>query len=127
MTIDPGQLISFLGLVISVGGSLYAWVMSQGRAAEHDIEKLRSENTKLADALAVAVGRIAKVEGEMTHLPDKDTVHRIELGMSDMKAQINAQAEVVKAVKSTMERVESFLLAAQSAPVPAAANGRGRK
>lgn len=123
MTIDGDMLLKIVSLAVSVGAGLYAWVMSQGKAAEHDIKTLREwadkEVASLRSEVAGATGRVSKIEGEMVHLPDKDMVHRIELGMKDMQSRIEAQAEVVKAVERTMQRVESFLLEAQSRPAPA--------
>lgn len=124
MTIDGDILLKTLTLMFSVGTAIYAWVMSQGKAHEPKFKDLTDKLVATEDKLSKAEGRIAKLEGEMVHLPDKDMVHRIELGMKDMQARIEAQAEVVKAVERTMQRVESFLLDAQSKP---AANGRGRK
>lgn len=124
MTIDGDMLIKALTLVVSVGGALYAWVMSQGKAHEPRLKELNDRIAAGETKLAAAEGRITKLEGEMVHLPDKDMVHRIELGMKDMQSRIEAQAEVVKAVERTMQRVETFLLDAQSRPVPASRRGK---
>lgn len=125
MTVDADTLIKTLTLLMAAGTGLYAWVMSQGKAAMPELEKLRAEMAKLSDQVTASSGRLTKVEGEMAHLPDRDMVHRIELGMRDMQARIDAQAEVVKAVERTMNRVETFLLEAQNRPVaPARARGK---
>lgn len=120
MTIDGDMLLKGLTLVFSVGTAFYAWVMSQGKAHEPRLKDLDERCAKLADKLQAAEARVSTLEGELTHLPDKDMVHRLELSLKDMQAQINGQGEVVKAVERTMQRVEAFLLDAQNRPVQAA-------
>lgn len=107
MTIDGNSLLQVFQFALPIAVGIYSWIASQNKDAHVEIGRLRDENQKLG-------GRIAKIEGEMVHLPDKDMVHRIELGMKDMQSRIEAQAEVVKAVERTMQRVETFLLDAQS-------------
>lgn len=124
MTIDADTLIKVLTFAVSVGGALYAWVMSQGKAAEPKLKEMSDKLVAAEAKLSAAEGRIAKLEGEMTHLPDKDMVHRLELGLKDMQAQINGQGEIVKAVERTMQRVETFLLEAQGRAPAAARRGK---
>ncbi len=124
MTIEADTLMKALTLLLAGGSLFYTWVMSQGKAYEPKFKELADRLESLSRDATAAAGRIAKVEGEMTHLPDKDTVHRIELGMKDMQSRIDAQGEVVKAVERTMTRVEEFLLQQQNRP---AAVARARK
>lgn len=127
MTIEAKDLMQFVGLAVSIGTALYAWIMSQGKAHEPKIKELgealdvrvKEITTRLdrkADRLNALEGEVKRLSGEMLHLPDKGMVHRLELSLKDMQAQINGQGEVVKAVERTMQRVETFLLDNQGRP-----------
>lgn len=128
MTIDGDMALKLMTFAISIGTALYAWVISQGRAYEPKLKELAEHcdgvTREFAARLEREIDRIAKVEGdlvrmagEMAHLPSKDMVHRIELGMKEMQARIEAQAEVTRAVERTMQRIEAFMLETQNRPV----------
>jgi polyribonucleotide nucleotidyltransferase len=109
VTIDGDSLLKIINFMLPIAVGIYTWIVTQNNDAHHEIKALDEK-------LTAATGRVSKLEGEITHLPDKDMVHRIELGMKDMQSRIEAQAEVVKAVERTMQRVETFLLEAQNRP-----------
>ncbi len=126
MTIEIGQLVSILGLLVSVGGSLYAWIASQGKAALPEIEGLRKEINNLRHEHSEATARVAKIEGELAHLPDKAALPEIE----GLRKEINklrhehseATARVAKIEgelahlpdKDTVHKIELGLQAVQS-------------
>lgn len=118
MTIDGDSLLRVIQIALPIAVGIYAWVMGQNKETVHAVAALRelldTETKAIRVEISAATGRVSKVENEMQHLPDKDMVHRIELGMKDMQTQIGAQAEVVKTVERTMQRVETFLLEVQS-------------
>ncbi len=123
MTIEVGQLVSILGLLVSVGGSLYAWIVSQGKAALPEIEGLRKEINKLRHDNSEAVARVAKLESELAHMPDKDVVHKIELGLQAVSSRVEAQTLAMQEIRALLERALSI---PEPMPAPVAAKPRRR-
>ena len=54
--------------------------------------------------------RIQTVEADIKHLPDKDTVHKMELAMAEMKSQLASMVKSSEATERATRRVEEFLL-----------------
>ncbi len=54
--------------------------------------------------------RIQGVENELRHLPDKDTVNKLQVDMTDLKGQIAIIAKSSEATERATRRVEEFLL-----------------
>ena len=120
MTIDADTLIKTMTLLFSVGTAAYAWIMAQGKAHEPKFKDLTDKLASAEQKLQAAEGRIAKLEGEMKHMPDQGAVHKLELGLKEVQSQMATHSEIVKRVERTMERVETFLdEQRRSAPVPA--------
>ena len=97
------QYLGFVALIISVGGSAYAWLTSRSR---HNEEAL----SELDKRLVAAESRIAKVEGELEHLPTKEGQHRLELAMAELVGDMKQMAEALKGTRSTVDRMETVLM-----------------
>lgn len=54
--------------------------------------------------------RIQAIEGDMKHLPDRETTHRMELAMSEINGKLNVMAERLKPIESIGERLQETLL-----------------
>lgn len=54
--------------------------------------------------------RIQAMENELRHLPDKDTVNKLQIDMTDLKGQIALIAKSSDATERATRRVEEFLL-----------------
>lgn len=54
--------------------------------------------------------RLAVVEAEMSHLPDKETAHRMELGLTRLEGRIDALGEKLKPFAAISDRLQDFLL-----------------
>lgn len=68
--------------------------------------RLEKVETKLVDHDR----RIQGVENELKHLPDKDTVNKLQVDMTDLKGQIAIIAKSSEATERATRRVEEFLL-----------------
>lgn len=124
MVVDADMLFRVLSVLVSAGAFLFSWSQAKSKAGA---EALRDLEGKVAAVRAEAESKIghlrteaaatsqrcSELEGELKHMPDKETVHRIELHMKDMQAQIGAQGEALKSYTATMQRLEEFLLHAQ--------------
>ncbi len=54
--------------------------------------------------------RIQKTEGELAHLPGKDSVHKLELAMADLHGQMAVVIERVGPIKAIADRLQEVML-----------------
>lgn len=78
---------------------------------------LSSGEKKLGEDLAEAKKklvehdrRIQTIEGEIKHLPDRETTHRMELAMTEISGKLNVMAERLKPIEAIGERLQNTLL-----------------
>lgn len=55
-------------------------------------------------------GRVAKVENDIVHLPDKESTHRLELGLMGVQADLRVLSERLEPVAAISNRLQEFLL-----------------
>ena len=91
------------GFVMTIAVGLYSWSMSRDKATQQEIKELHSE----VEALGT---RVVSIEKDIEHLPDRDSLHRQELAISEMKGDMSTMAEAFKAISRTVHRVEEFLM-----------------
>jgi len=100
---DLKDYAGFIAVCISIGSTFWMWLTAGSRS---NTEELR----KVGETLDDHDRRIQGVEQEIRHMPDRETVHRLELTMKDMQAQIAAMAASAEATERTARRVEQFLI-----------------
>jgi len=88
--------LSAVALLISIGTSVTAFFTSGSK--------------RNAEKLADVEGRVQKLEGEMRHLPDKDAVHRLELTLKDLQAEIMKIGTSAEQSARSTARMETYLL-----------------
>jgi hypothetical protein len=54
--------------------------------------------------------RLGSVETRLQHLPDKDSVHQLNIAVTEIRGKIDTQGEALRSVSATASRVEQFLL-----------------
>ncbi|PZR89653.1 MAG: DUF2730 domain-containing protein [Stutzerimonas stutzeri] len=95
--------VGLVALLISVGTSIVLFI---GSGSKRNAEKLDRQEVKLTEHDR----RIQAVENELQHLPDKDTVNKLQVDMTDLKGQIAVIAQTSAATERATRRVEEFLL-----------------
>jgi septal ring factor EnvC (AmiA/AmiB activator) len=85
-------------------------IASQRADHEKAISSLDAKFTLSIEKVDKAEDRIAKLENEFRHLPDRDSVHRIELSLSAVKGELKALGEQLKPVAAISDRLQEFLL-----------------
>ncbi len=86
------------------------------------IRSLLSEGTKKLDirvkTAEESIGaqglRLQAIESDMRHMPDNDTVTKLQIDMADLKGQIASIAKTSEATERATRRVEEFLLREKS-------------
>ena len=93
---DAKDLVGVAGGLIGIIAMVYAWLIARSKVnAEH-----------VSDLLT----RVQSIEADFRHIPSKDTVHGLELSISEIKGDIHAMSEAFSAVQRTAQRIENYLL-----------------
>lgn len=72
--------------------------------------KLDERVAKVETKLIEHDRRIQKVEGEIDHLPDRDSQQRMEVQLTEMNGRFAMLEERLKPIASTSIRLQEFLL-----------------
>ncbi len=88
--------LSLIALLISIGTSITTFMTSGAK--------------RNASTLADHEHRIAKVENDIQHLPNKEIVHQLQINLTEMRGQIDVMTKTSEATERTTRRVEEYLL-----------------
>jgi paraquat-inducible protein B len=114
MDLDLTLKLANFALVIGVG--LYSWIMSQGKATAGEIKTIKDDFNSLRM-------QVTTLEAQMEHVPSKESVHRLEIAITELAGDMKSLAEVIKGAAHSARRVEEYLLSAET-PTP---RSRARK
>lgn len=104
-------LYTFLTRSGKEAGEKVAELQKQTLAALGDIQKQITKSLEDRDRkIDQLEDRVSRVEGELRHLPDRATVHRMEIGITEMKGDMKAIAERLGPVAAIADRLQEFLL-----------------
>lgn len=111
------DVLSFLqsyGAVLSLLGSLVIVLLSTKfvTKVDHDreTESLDNKFNRAIDKADKIEDRVAALENEFRHLPDRGSVHTIQLSLSELRGEMRAMGEQLKPVAAISERLQEFLL-----------------
>jgi hypothetical protein len=101
------DLAPYSGLLISIItlGMLLKQSLTSGEKA------LAERQTKSETKLIEHDRRIQAVEGELKHLPDRETTHRLELAMAQISGRLDTIKEELKPIKATGDMLTELLVA----------------
>lgn len=102
---DLAVIMPWIGAVISIITllTLLKNMLSSGEKA------LDTRLTKAEDKLVQYDRRIQAIEGEMKHLPDRDSQHRIELNMEKINGRLDTLNETLRPIKANGELLNELL------------------
>ena len=100
------EIKDWIGVISGVGviGSFVAMLWLRGQFAT------KSEHEKSAHKIELLEDRVSKTEGDLSHLPDQRSMHRMELSLSDMQGDMKAMTARMKSIAATGERLQEFLV-----------------
>lgn len=119
---DPAALnpwIVYLTGLFVLGKTVWELFSRPGSKAQEAVEKLAEAVGKKADKTDVdrAIAktdeveeRLAVIESEIQHLPDRETTHAMELAFRDLKGEVAVLVERIGPIAKTSERLQEFLL-----------------
>lgn len=77
---------------------------------ERAIGSLDGKFLRVMDKVDKVEDRVSALENEFRHLPDRGSVHTIQLSLADLKGELKAMGEQLKPVAAISERLQEFLL-----------------
>ncbi len=104
MDVDALRNFAALGSsLIAIGTAVYAWLTSRSKINAAEITALQATVGTLGT-------KVQLLENALSQMPDKDTVHALDLKVTELTGSINVVAESLQAVERTAHRIENFLL-----------------
>jgi hypothetical protein len=138
MTIEFDHLIKILTIAVSIGGAVYAWIASHDKATAVQIRELelrfgvlegRAVKTELE-----TTAQVQRIDAQLKNVPDKEAIHKLELGMQEVRGAVDQMKDQWKdqltQMQRSFQRLEDFLLDARTQPTqsaPAQQPRRARK
>lgn len=106
MIVDFASVLPWVSGLISIITllTLLKNILSSGE------KKLGEDLTEARKKLIEHDRRIQSIEGEIKHLPDRETTHRMELAMSEINGKLNVMAERLKPIEAIGERLQETLM-----------------
>lgn len=105
MNIDP--LLPWLtaaNSIIAIGSFVYVWLTAR---AKDNSKKL----TAIEEIVVEQQRRIQTIEGELRHLPDKDSVVDLKIAMAKIEGAVEALTERLGGMGATVTRIDDYLRA----------------
>lgn len=137
MNIEPGPVIQLLSFVVSVGGALYGWIASRDKATALQIRELDLRfgvfEARTSKAEFDIASRVQAVEARLANVPDFSAIHKLELGMQEVRGAVDQMRDQWTQVQHSIRRMEEYLLDARERDARMTAvqqpgrSGRGRK
>lgn len=103
---DPIVVNPWISLALSaiaLATVVKGWVSSGEKENTKAIGRLDKDLTGLST-------RVQTIEGELRHLPDRDSTHRLELALEKMNGQLSSMDERLKPVAAIGERLQELLI-----------------
>lgn len=117
------QALPWLSPSIALAALTYTILSNRSRAEKAEFEKFAERVTLRQDHLTAKVevleDRVSKIEGEIQHLPGKETVHEVKLALERLSGQVLAMSTEIKPIGKIADRLQEYLLEQVS-------SGRGR-
>jgi predicted nucleic acid-binding Zn-ribbon protein len=101
--IELNALAPWAAVIIAAASLLYAIFSNRSKDQDKKFASLGREVDSVKD-------RVAKVENDLTHLPDKSVTHRLELHMAEMKAEMAQLTERMKPISAMASRIQDAVL-----------------
>jgi uncharacterized protein Yka (UPF0111/DUF47 family) len=77
---------------------------------DKDAEDRKRDEQAIVARLNGVEQRVLEIDSELRHLPSKDTVHKIEISLEQMKTELAKVASSADQSARTAARVETYLL-----------------
>lgn len=103
--LDLAIFLPWITAALSIIAFLTAIKNILGSPAKENAEKI----AKLEQKLIEHDRRVQSVEGELGHLPSKDTVNELKLSIAELKGTVGTLGESVGSISRTVHRIDDYL------------------
>lgn len=97
------DIIYVISGLLALGSMAYTWIAARSRGNSEDLGKL-------GKSLDEVDKRLAKVEGEMVHLPTKEAQQEMAVSMERLSGDFRAMQATMVAQSNTIDSVHEFLM-----------------
>jgi septal ring factor EnvC (AmiA/AmiB activator) len=77
---------------------------------DKDSDERKTQDQAIVARIHLVEQRVLEIDAELKHLPSKDTVHKIEISLEQMKTELAKVASSADQSARTAARVETYLL-----------------
>jgi septal ring factor EnvC (AmiA/AmiB activator) len=102
--------VSLVALAIAISTAISKNRDAAMAAVRKEIAEARKDTDDLVGRLNRHETRIASLEGDMRHLPNKEVVHQMQLSLLDLKGQLAVVIERVGPIKAIAERLQDAMM-----------------
>ncbi|MGD9769474.1 MAG: DUF2730 family protein [Pseudolabrys sp.] len=78
-----------------------------------DAIAIKADTATVATALAridALEDRVTRTESDMRHMPDKDSTHRLEITISELRAEVGRLSERMQPIAAVANRIQEAML-----------------
>ena len=101
-----------VALLVSLGGTAWAWISSPARAAAAKADKAAEGLEKLDARVDLIDERVARVEAELAHLPDKSQMHAMQIELTELRGELRVLTERLAPLAAITARMQDYLMEA---------------
>lgn len=107
---EIGLYCSLALSIIALIGHAKNWINSGEKELNASVASLETRVQETEKKVSGHDRRIQSIEGDMKHLPDRDSQHRLELSMVEMNGRMSTVVEALKPIQATSERMNELLM-----------------
>lgn len=100
---DTGSMAAWAAVALALASLVNSWIAGRSKASADAHKELATKVDQVEE-------RVAIVEAEIQHLPDRETTHAMELAFRDLKGEVAVLVERIGPIAKTSERLQEFLL-----------------
>lgn len=119
MMVDVQTIVPWLALAAAVGSLIYTMKRDRSQAMDQKLANLgtfvdtrasKEHVASVANKLDKLEDRTTRIETELKHLPDNQTVNRLEMRIAEMSTQVGVLAARIEPVSAIADRLQEKLL-----------------
>ena len=129
MQVDAELLLKVLTFAVAISSTVYTWLASKDRATAlqfRDLElRFNSLEGRVVKSDLETQAQVQRIDAQLKNVPDKEAIHKLELGMQEVRGAVDQMKEQWKdqltQMQRSFQRMEDFLLDARtphSQPTP---------
>lgn len=103
------QVLALLALLISIANAVWVWLSAGDRKLATEQSKLAKGQECLADDIDKLESRIQAIESELKHIPSKDDVMGLKLGLTKVEGKLGTFEAEMASVGRTVRRIDDHL------------------